>query len=176
MTTIMIYGIGDKVVHPYYGAGIVRRLVRRTISGMPRRYYLIEPVALGQSELMIPVDRAGQVGLRKAVRPAAMARALRTLAGSPGKLSTDYKKRQERIRDCLQSRDPERLASAARDLSAFMRSHRGRLSLVDVGLLKKTREFLASELALIHDTTFDDALTRVDDFLAMNSQVSRPSR
>ena len=34
----MSFQIGDKVVHPMYGAGILESVVQKKVSGVPREY------------------------------------------------------------------------------------------------------------------------------------------
>ena len=174
MEATLAYGIGDKVVHPHYGASIVKRLVRRTISGATHRYYLIEPLALDETEIMVSVDGAKRVGLRDAVKRSVMARALRALAGLPRQLSSDYKKRQARIKEQLESKDLHELAEAARDLAAFRRERNGRLGVSDTKLLLRARDRLAGELALVEDISFEEAMSRIDDTLILSGEVLAP--
>ena len=170
----MTYGIGDKVVHPNYGAGVVTKVVRRTIGGGPRQYYLIEPLALSDTEIMVPVERANGVGLRNAVKPSEMERALTALEALPDTLSTDHKERQALIREKLGSQDPHQLAEVARDLAAFRRMRGGRLGAEDIRLLKRSRECLAGELALVESLSFEAALDRIDDTLMLTDQALQP--
>ena len=169
----LTYGIGDKVVHAAYGAGVVTRVVRKTIAGEPRRYYLINPLALDDTVIMVPVDRAKRVGLRSAVKASEMAR-MATLEGLPERVSRDYKERQQRISEKLDSRDPHQLAEVARDLAAFKRENRGHLGSTDTRLLKRARESLAGELALIENISFEGALARIDEVLMLSDEALQP--
>ena len=171
MEATLAYGIGDKVVHPAYGPGIVKRLVRRTISGAPHRYYLIEPVATDDTEIMVSVDRAKRLGLRKAVKRSEMARAVRTLAALPRMLPRDYRERQQRIKEQLESEGPNEVARAARDLAAFRRAKQGRLGITDARLLKRACERLAGELALVEDISLEDAISRINGILMLSDKA-----
>jgi len=71
------YQANDKVVHPAHGAGVVRKVVRRTIAGESRQYYLIDPLAHDGMEVMGAVDKVKLVGLRKASRRSKMRRTMR---------------------------------------------------------------------------------------------------
>ena len=37
-----MYQIGDKVVHPMYGAGVVDSIVQKLVGGVLRDYYILE--------------------------------------------------------------------------------------------------------------------------------------
>jgi CarD family transcriptional regulator len=167
----LLYDAGDKVVHPAHGAGVVRRVVRRTIAGEPRQYYLIEPLAYDDLEVLVSVEQVGRIGLRDASKRSKMRKALRRLQGSPDEISSDYKERQRRIGEKLQSADPCQVAEVARDLTGLKRDKGGRLGTADTRLLKQARESIAGELAIVEDLTFEEALSRVDEALMLDDGV-----
>ena len=37
-----MFQIGDKVVHPMYGAGVVESIVRKTVDNVARDYYILQ--------------------------------------------------------------------------------------------------------------------------------------
>ena len=52
-----MFHVGDKVVHPLHGAGVIEGMVERTIDDTPAWYYVLRP-AFGDTELFLPVDGA----------------------------------------------------------------------------------------------------------------------
>ena len=38
---VKVYQIGDKVVHPMYGAGVVDSIVQKTVDNIVRDYYIL---------------------------------------------------------------------------------------------------------------------------------------
>lgn len=167
----LAYRANDKVVHPAHGAGVVRKVVRRTIAGESRQYYLIDPLAHDGMEVMVAVDKVKLVGLRKASRRSKMRRTLRTLRGLPEQLPIDFKVRQTLISEKIQSADPPHVAEAARDLAAFKREKDGRLGVTDSKLLKRARECIAGELALVEEIPFEDALSQIDEGLMLEDET-----
>ena len=168
----LAYQANDKVVHPAHGAGVVRKVVRRTIAGESRQYYLIDPLAHDGMEVMVAVDKVKLVGLRKASRRSKMRRTLRTLKRLPEQLSSDFKQRQMLVSEKIQSADPRRVAEAARDLAAFKREKDGRLGVTDSRLLKRAREFIAEELAVVEEIPFEDALSQIDEGLMLEDETN----
>ena len=55
--------IGDRIVHPLHGAGVIEDIVERTIDGAPAQYYAVRP-AFGDTQLFIPVDGCARLGIR----------------------------------------------------------------------------------------------------------------
>lgn len=48
-----MFHVGDKVVHPLHGAGVIEGMVERTIDDTPAWYYVLRP-AFGDTELFLP--------------------------------------------------------------------------------------------------------------------------
>src|SRR5438105_14071434 len=61
-----VYAKGDKVVYPHHGAAVVESVVEREGFGQ-RRAYLKLRLPRGLT-IMVPVDSAQQVGLRRVAR------------------------------------------------------------------------------------------------------------
>ena len=63
----MDYKIGDKVVYPNHGVGIVEQINYGVLNGRTERYYMIRIVSSGL-RVMVPQSNAGTVGLRSVIR------------------------------------------------------------------------------------------------------------
>ena len=61
-----MYEIGDKIVYPMHGAGVVKDIEEKEIFDTTQMYYLMEIVSEGM-EILIPVDKADEVGVRDIV-------------------------------------------------------------------------------------------------------------
>ncbi len=54
----MLFEIGDKIVYPMHGAGVIKQIEEREVFGKIHKYYIIE-MPIGDMCLMIPVDKTG---------------------------------------------------------------------------------------------------------------------
>ena len=63
-----MYQIGDKIVYPMHGAGIIRAIEEKEILGSISSYYVLE-VPIGNISLMVPVKNADEIGVRDVVAP-----------------------------------------------------------------------------------------------------------
>ena len=63
----MAFQIGEKVVYPNQGVGIIEQISTRNLTGQPQVFYLLK---LNSSSLrvMVPISNVTNVGLRKVVR------------------------------------------------------------------------------------------------------------
>ena len=50
-----MFRVGDKIVHPMHGAGVVDEIVERKVNGVVRGYYSLKLPA-GSMQVMIPID------------------------------------------------------------------------------------------------------------------------
>jgi CarD family transcriptional regulator len=173
MGTTLAYQKGDKVVHPAHGAGIVKKVVLRTIAGEPRKYYLIYPLAHDDLEVMVAIDKVRLIGLRGASKRSKMRRTMRRLQKTPQDVPSDYKKRKQVLAEKLRSSDPYQLADVARDLAGLKTEKGGRLGVTDTKFLKQACESLAGELALVEEMSFDDALAQVGECLMLDEEAEQ---
>ena len=63
-----MFQIGDKIVHPMHGAGIIDGVVSRQTHGVTRDYYTLK-LSVGGMTLMIPTENSAEIGVRPVVEP-----------------------------------------------------------------------------------------------------------
>ncbi|NMB39706.1 MAG: CarD family transcriptional regulator, partial [Firmicutes bacterium] len=61
-----MYSIGDKVVYPMHGAGIIEAIEEKEILG-EKQYYYIMAMPIGDMKVMIPTDAVDEIGLRQVI-------------------------------------------------------------------------------------------------------------
>ena len=58
-----MFTIGEKVVYPVHGAGIIEAIEQRDILGETRSYFVLR-LATGELQVLIPVDSVNTTGMR----------------------------------------------------------------------------------------------------------------
>jgi len=161
----MAFGVGTKVVHPCYGAGEIVRIREKSIGEISHIYYIIEAV-VGNMELMVPVTRAGEVGLREVAPMLALEQALGvcSVRPEPDEMENDYRRRKAELGEALKSGDYAEVAQVARRL--FFRGTSRVLGATDRAMLNRAKDLLASELALAAGSEVEWAMERVESYLA----------
>ena len=61
-----MYNVGDKVVYPMHGAGIIEAIEEREVLGEKRQYYIMA-MPIGDMRVMIPLDAVEEIGLRQVI-------------------------------------------------------------------------------------------------------------
>jgi CarD family transcriptional regulator len=158
----MSFSVGDKVVHPKFGAGnIVGEQHRELVEGY-EHYFVIQIRSTGATAY-VPVAKMEDLGVRRVMNRPKLSKMIATLGGVPRLLSKDYKKRQARIREQLETGRPIPVAEAIRDLT--WRRERKRLTQKDEQLLDRGIQFLATEMAVAKDIQIMDAREHIDAVL-----------
>ena len=157
-----MFNIGDKVVHPTHGAGLVKGIKEQDLLEQYHRYYVID-LAVDDRILMIPVSKAEEIGLRSISQQAALSQVWNTLGATTETLPDDYKRRQEHIQEKLKTGDAIKVAEVIRDLSALKREDH--LTSFDTKLLERAQQFLACEVALVEGMQVSEAERMISETL-----------
>ncbi len=159
----MEFSVGDYVVHPKHGAGQITGTRQLELVEGYENYYVIKIGDNGLT-LHVPMRKMEELGVRPVMSRSRLTRVLDTLHETPRQLSTNFKTRQARIKEKLQTGMPLKMAEAVRDLAA--RRQRAKLSANDTRLLNRCQELLAMEIALVTDTELIDAHQKINTILA----------
>jgi CarD family transcriptional regulator len=139
------FHIGDKVVYPNHGVGIIEQIGSRSIGATIERYYLLN-IKASSLKVMVPCHNATSVGLRRVIRNGDVQKVLDLLSvgenGSNGDWKDRFKENSERMRTGS-------LLEVAGVLKSLIALHQSKpLSFREKKMLERARYLLVSELAL----------------------------
>ncbi|HJC12569.1 MAG TPA: CarD family transcriptional regulator [Candidatus Agathobaculum intestinigallinarum] len=139
-----MFQIGDKVVHPLHGAGVIEDIVERTIDGAPAQYYALK-LALDDTQIFIPTDACDKLGVRPVCSREQASALLRQLDSVTRGESKGWNQRYRENMLHIRSGNLLEVAQVIKDLSA--REHERGLSTGEKKMLASARHILESELA-----------------------------
>jgi CarD family transcriptional regulator len=142
---VQMFEVGDAVVHPVRGAGIVTDIEEFQLHGSSKEYYKIDLLSPVRTNMMVPVKRAEEQGMRRAIQPSRLDLVWCVLRARPDKLPTDHQTRQKFIKGELQSGDFFQVAEAVRDLA--WKQQQSKLTTGDRRMYRRGMELLAGEMA-----------------------------
>jgi CarD family transcriptional regulator len=160
----MTFQIGETVIHPNYGAGVITEIQERHSLGPSKRYYSIELLGDPQTTVMVPLGKEESVGLRPPISKARLSRLWRILRGEPEVLPEEHKKRYAVIEGKLEEGDVFQIAEAVRDL-AWRREEKRNLTKVGMRLYETGLGFLASEVAGVEGSDVGTAEVQISERL-----------
>ncbi len=155
----MQFAVGDKVVHPHHGPGRIKALERKEFLDEAKPYFVIE-IPGPDLTVYVPRKKMEQLGVRRAMRRAKLTRVLETLRSRPLRLPQDYKERQEEVWEKIRTGQAILIAEAIRDLT--WHKEREHLTKKDMDYLRRGRERLAAEIALVSEGDLEEADERID--------------
>lgn len=153
-----MFQIGDKIVHPMHGAGVIDGVVSRQINGVLRDYYTLK-LSVGGMTLMIPTENSAEIGVRPVVEPETIDSVLQALPGLQVEEDSNWNRRYRENMLRLKSGD---LLEVARVMKGLLQreSEKG-LSTGERKLLHTVRQIFASEIALAEECSYEDAEGRI---------------
>src|SRR5438445_8626061 len=152
-TEAMDYKIGDKVVYPNHGVGLVEQISYGVLNGRTERYYMIRIVSSGL-RVMVPQSNAGTVGLRSVIRSNESIKVLGFL--EKGKLNShpDWKHRFKENSERMRTGSLIEVAAVLKSLVSLSRSKP--LSFREKKMLERAKFLLVSELATARNTSSEN--------------------
>ena len=77
------FHIGDKVVYPNHGVGIIEQISSRTIGASVEKFYLLK-IKASSLKVMVPFNNVNSVGLRRVVRNVRYVLAIELMCAAQG--------------------------------------------------------------------------------------------
>lgn len=153
-----MFNIGDKVVYPMHGAGVIEAIEEKEILGARKKYYIMK-IPIGDMKVMIPLDSVEQVGLREVIDSEGVKQVFTILKQDHSKMSTNWNRRYRANMEKIKSGDIFQVAEVFRNLM-FRDKEKG-LSTGERKMLDSAKQILVSELVLAQEKSEED----VDEIL-----------
>ena len=160
-----MFQVGDKVVHPMHGAGVIDSIVREKISGKAMDFYVFKMPISGLT-LKIPTANSEAIGVR-AVKSADEIEAVIARIPALGiDMTTNWNHRYRENMDRLKSGDLDEVSAVIKALM-HRDSTRG-LSNGERKMLHIAKQILVSEIVLAEDVAYPDEEERVNSAMLSN--------
>ena len=158
-----MYQIGDKVVHPMHGAGVIDSIVQRKVAGKLESYYLLK-LSVGSMTVMIPTENTKEIGMRPIVSSEEASDLIRTLENIEVDMTQNWNRRYRENMVRLKSGDLLEVARVVKGL-LLRESQRG-LSNGERKMLRTAKQILISELVLAQSLPYETVEDNIDTVLS----------
>jgi CarD family transcriptional regulator len=139
------FHIGDKVVYPNHGVGIIEQISSRTIGATVEKFYLLK-IKASSLKVMVPFHNVNSVGLRRVVRNGEIQKILDYLADGECNNNADWKYRFKENSERMRTGSLLEVAAVLKSLLVLNQSKP--LSFREKKMLERARYLLVSELAM----------------------------
>lgn len=155
--------VGDKIVHPMHGAGIVDSIVQKKVNGVVREYYILK-LPVGGMLVMIPTENSDEIGVRPVVEQNQADEVIAAMPGIEVDMNQNWNRRYRENMLRLKSGDLLEVAHVVKGLM-IREGDRG-LSTGERKMLHSAKQILISEIVLSQSTSYEEVEARINRALA----------
>lgn len=147
-----MFNVGDKVVYPMHGAGVIESIEEKAILDEKQSYYIIKMP--GEVKVMVPTAKAEEIGVRNIIDKASAEKVIKVLEQESTEMSMNWNKRYRDNMEKMKSGSVYEVADVVRNLS-FKQKEKG-LSTGEKKMLSNAKQILVSELVLAEHASQDE--------------------
>ena len=148
-----MFQIGDLIVHPMHGAGVIDDVVQEKVAGTLKEYYVFK-MPVGGLILKIPTANSQAIGIRSIISEAEAEAFFDGIPALEVEASANWNKRyQENLL---------RLKSGNLNEGLMRRDSRRGLSTGERKMLHNAKQIILSEIALVEGCAYQEAEARLD--------------
>ncbi|MEW5783677.1 MAG: CarD family transcriptional regulator [Bacillota bacterium] len=155
-----MFNIGDKVVYPMHGAGVIESIEEKEILGDRKKYYVMK-LPIGEMKVMIPMDSILRVGLREVIDKEMIDQVLTVLQDHSEEMSANWNRRYRDHLDKIKSGNILDVAGVVRNLT--IRDRGKGLSTGERKMLDSAKQILISELILVQGVEQSEILDTLEN-------------
>ncbi|UOE92552.1 MULTISPECIES: CarD family transcriptional regulator [Bacillaceae] len=149
-----MYQVGDKIVYPMYGAGVIKDIEEKEILGETKSYYIFH-MDHSNMQVMIPTGTTSNLGIRQVVDSETLEQVLDIIFDGEPDMSVNRHQRYHLNVKKMKSGDIFESAQVIRDL-IHLKSQQ-KISTQDKSMLDNALQILTSELILVKGISEEEA-------------------
>ncbi|MFO7303169.1 MAG: CarD family transcriptional regulator [Acidobacteriota bacterium] len=157
----MAFEIGDKVIYPNHGLGVIERIETKTIMGTTCGFYQLRMA--NETTVFVPVDNVEGVGLRRAISDAEVERLFTLLADGNIDSHQNWKGRFKDNSDRMRTGSIYDVVEVLKSLAFLARSKS--LSFREKRMLDRAKFLVVSEITEVLSMSTEEVERRVDEAL-----------
>jgi CarD family transcriptional regulator len=138
------FKVGDRVVYPNHGVGIVEKIMSRTIAEKEEDFYSLR-ILSNDSTVMVPLANTVNVGIRPIMTKKDVAKVYRVLQNGKFAITDDWKGRYQENCEAMRTGSIVDVATVFKNLSLLSQSKN--LSYRERKMLDKAKYLIVSEIA-----------------------------
>ena len=143
-----MYSVGDKIVYPMHGAGVIEAIEVKKVLKEKQTYYIMK-MPVGGMILMIPTNNTEEIGIRGIVDKETAADVVESFGTAVGEFNENWNKRYRENLSKIKTGNIVEVAKVVKSLAH--REMDKPLSTCEKKMLTNARHILVSELVLATD-------------------------
>ena len=155
-----MYQLGEKIVHPLYGAGIIESLDEKEIDGVKQTYYVLQ-IPIGNLTIMISAAKAEAQGIRGIHSAEEIVPIISSVVNDPIDMPDNWNQRYKENMERIKSGKLTEVSLVFRNL--LLRERERGLSTAEKKLMTTAKQIILSELILSKDMDRTEAEILLED-------------
>ena len=160
----MVYKVGEKVIYPNQGVGVIEDISTKEIGGRPEEFYMLR-ILSNNSTVMIPTGNADNVGIRRLCSQKQLKTLFQILKDGENEHNPDWKNRYKTNVERMNSGSIFEVAKVLKNL--FFLSFEKSLSFREKKMFDRARQLVVSEIATVKDQSVEKVQGVVDEMLTV---------
>lgn len=153
----VMFRIGERVVHPIHGAGIIDDIIRERIGGQVQEYYVFKAPS---SALVLKIPVEGAVVIRPIMKSEEVEALFARIPSIPVTVNSNWNKRYQENVSRLKSGDLDQVVQVIKSL--MQRSRQRALSTGEWKMLHNAKQIIISEVVLVEGCSVQEVEQRLD--------------
>ncbi len=159
-----MFKIGDKIVYPMHGAGIIDSIEEKEFLGQEKEYFILK-MPIGNMDISVPIANINSMNIRDVISIEEGKKVLEILDQEPTEMSSNWNLRYRQNQEILKGGDIFEIAEMVKNLT-FLDKDKG-LSTTEKKLLNRSRRIMASELVMSGSLDKEDAEKMIDESIGL---------
>ncbi len=159
-----MFEIGDKIVYPNHGAGVIDSIETKEFLGEEKEYYILK-MPIGSMDISIPISNIDKMNIRDVIGKKEGDEILKILDEAPTEMNDNWNVRYRENQEILKTGDIYKIAEMVRNL-AILDKEKG-LSTTEKKLLNRARRIMASELVMAGSLETQKAEEMIDESIGL---------
>ena len=140
-----VFHIGDEIVYPMHGAGIIIDIEEKKILGELHKYYILQ-ISISDMKVMLPINNLDAIGIRKIVSADTANKVIKHFLSCEEDHNNNWNQRYRENIEKMKSGDLIDVATVAKTL--MLRDNKKSLSNAERKMMSNAKNILVSELVL----------------------------
>ena len=150
----MQFKVGEKVVYPAHGVGVIESVQSRTIAGTEKKFYMLRFLESDMT-IMVPMENVASVGLRRIIGKDMVSKVYKILRDKKVEIDQQtWNRRYREYMEKIKSGEPKQIAEVLRDL--YVLKNDKDLSFGERKMLDTAKSLLVKELSIAQGLEEDE--------------------
>ena len=159
-----MFAVGDKIVYPMHGAGIIESIEEKEILGCRQSYYVVK-MPIGDMKVMIPTNNVEDIGIREVINEQEVERVLDVFKEKNINVTNNWNKRYRENLMKIKSGNIFEVAEVVKTL--MLRERKKGLSTGERKMLNYAKQILISELVLAKGIERNEMESIINSFFSV---------